>query len=324
MHRLKHLPLPGARPRRRQPEPIGAAIDVSAVAEPVFPSVDGTKLAKLPRLSTALADMVAHSATVTPLRIGMPSATPAIVATNPASQTPELVYGGPGDVYGQGFMPDMGPVTDEELTANAQSVVGAVRTLFGGASPSSSWLPQGRDVPPPRLILPADLGRWPATRNAFPVFVSYAGFGAGLAVRYLNLETSAGVPAGLYLAVKKMTPLGPVPSEPFSLGYYGVPAWMVQRVPVAVAQLFPAENVVVIDDYRGNQYSIDYVTFRATADPRYEIARRMLLLQYPYLMTDMFATRLLKEPPPDMKPGGALPPRLTEMPPALIPPTQKP
>lgn len=333
MHRFKHLPLPGARPRQRPPEPIGAEIDVSKVAGPVFPSVEGAKLARLPRLSTALADMVAHSIEVTPLveRIGMPApsdalapapaTTPPIVATNPASQTPALAYGGPGDVYGQGFMPDAGPVTDEEMLANAQTVVGAVRTLFGGAGPAPSWLPQGRDVPPPRLILPADLGRWPPARNAFPVFVTYPGFGPGLAVRYLNIETSAGVPAGLYLAVKKMTPLGPVPSEPFSLGYYGVPVWMVQRVPVAVAQLFPAENVVVIDDYRGNQYSIDYVTFRSTADPRYELARRMLLLQYPYLMTDMFATRLLLEPPPDMKPGGALPPRLTQMPPALIPTT---
>lgn len=302
MHRLKHVPLPGACPRARPPDAIGTTI-VGATAT------------RLPRLSTALADSFANCTTVTPL-IGADQ----IIAINPASQTPALAYGGPGDVYGAGFMPDAGPVTDAELTANAQSVVGAVRTLFGGNGPSPSWLPQGRDVPPPRLILPADLGRWPSLRNAFPVFVTYPGFGPGLAVRYLNLETSAGVPAGLYLAVKKMTPLGPVPSEPFSLGFYAVPQWMVQRVPVAVAQLFPAENVVVIDDYRGNQYSIDYVTFRTTADPRYEIARRMLLLQYPYLMTDMFATRLLTEPPPDMKPGGALPPRLLDMPPALVPP----
>lgn len=317
MFRFEGLPLPGAR-AFHAPAPIGREIDAMApVRGPVFPSVAGTPIATLPPLSTALADAVAHGA-YAPIGADGPAKI-TVASVNPASQTPDLMYGGAGDVYGRGFMPEPEPVTDDELTANAQSVVGAVRTLFGGGGQSSSWLPQGQQVPPPRLILPADLGRWPPPRNAFPVFVTYPGFGAGLAIRYLNLETSAGVPAGLYYAIKKMTPLGPVPSEPFSMGVYAVPSWLIQRVPVAVVQMFPAENVVVIDDFHGNQFSIDYVTFRATNDPRYEIARRMLVLQYPYLMTDMLATRLLTEPPADMKPGGMLPPRLTEMPPVLVP-----
>jgi len=247
-----------------------------------------------------------------------------VVAYNTASQTTNLSRGGTGDYYMRGLEPPLPAQTDDELLATAERVVGGVRTVGGGGS--SGWLAglSGlRSPPPPRLIVPADLSRWPTLRNAFPVFVNFPGFGAGLATRYLVLETSTGLPAGLYYAVKKFAPLGPLPSEPFSLGYYGVPAWMVQRVPLAVAQLFPAENVVVVDDMHGNQFSVEFVTFRTTSDPRYELARRMLILQYPYALTDMFATRLMTAPPPDMQPGGMLPPRLTEMPSVLVPPMSK-
>jgi len=313
MFRFETAPLPGL--RATHTAPIGREMDVQPPAKGlVFPCVIGPPIVTLPPLSTALADAVAHGA-VAPIG-------PDVAAVNPASQTPDLLFGGPGDVYGRGFMPGREAVSDDELRGNASSVLGAVRVMAGGGGQAPSWLPQGQQVPPPRLILPGDLGRWPATPNAFPVFVTYPGFGGGLAVRYLNLETSTGVPAGLYYAVKKMTPLGPVPSEPFSLGFYAVPSWMIQRVPLAVVQMFPAENVVVVDDYRGNQFSVDYVTFRSTNDPRYELARRILVLQYPYLMSDMLSTRLLTEPPPDMKPGGALPPRLTQMPAVLVPPSK--
>jgi len=267
-----------------------------------------------------------HVAAAATARIG--DAAP-VVAANSASQTPNLARGATGDYYESGLVPPLPQQTDDELLASAQSVVGGVRTLFGGGGSGggglSGWLTgiSGVRAPaPPRLILPADLGRWPPLREAFPVFVNYPGFGAGLATRFLTLQTGAGLPAGLYLAVKKFAPLGPLPSEPFSLGYYAVPAWMVQRVPLAVAQLFPAENVVVVDDMHGRQFSVEFVTFRTTADPRYELARRMLILQYPYALTDMFATRLMTSAPPEMQPGGMLPPRLTEMPPVLAAPSQ--
>ncbi len=86
---------------------------------------------------------------------------------------------------------------------------------------------------------------------------------------------------------------------------------------MAVAELYTRQNTVVMDNFRGEQFVTDFVTLRTSTDPGYEVARRMLVLQYPTLMTDMFATRLQLEVPADMRPGGTLPPRLLETPPVL-------
>ena len=220
-----------------------------------------------------------------------------------------------GDVYVKGTEPRGGAPSDDVMRQVLQTIPGGVR--MPGGSPESHVM----DTPPPRLITPADVGRWPATPIAFPVYVTYPGFGAGLVVRHIVYTTGMGAPGGLFFAVKKFTPLGPVPGEPFSLGIYAVPATACIRMTVAVTQLFPAENIAVIDDFRGDQYSIPFLTLRSTTDPRYEIARRTLLLQYPYLLTDLFATRLRAAPPPDMKPGGAVLPGMVENPAVMIAPS---
>ena len=298
--------------------------------EPLFPAIVGVAV-PLPPLPDApfLADIAAAPdatcsfspdtgkraalartmARLAPIGASQPAAW-----VNPASATP-LVRTADGNVYPRGAAPPIPAVSEEEMLAQAQSTVGGVRAVGngqrGGFSPGT---------PPPRMIAPSELGRWPAPRNCFPVYVTYPGFGAGLAVRFMGVTTSIGFgDASLYYAVKKFTPLGPVPTEPFSLGIYAVPAWMVTRLPLAVAQLFPAENVAVIDDSRGEQFSITFVDLRSSKDPRYEVARRLLLLQYPYLLTDMFATRLLSEPPVDMLPGGSVPAVLANLPPLLVP-----
>lgn len=243
------------------------------------------------------------------------------VAYNTASQAPNLAYSpSVGDTFYRNMVPQKAPQNDDELTKAAGQVVGGVRTLVGGGGSSGflSGLFAPRMPPPPRLIAPADLPRWPALDPAFPVYVNSPGFGAGLATRFITLETREGIAAGLYYAVKKYTPLGiNSPSEPYVLGVYAVPAWMVQRLPLAVAQLFPAENQVVIDNYRGEQFTESFVDFRTTNDPRYVIARRILTTQYPFALTDMFAMRLCLTTPPDMKPGGTVPLRMTQMPPVL-------
>jgi hypothetical protein len=250
-----------------------------------------------------------------------PAARIGAVAYNTASQAPNLAYSpAAGDTFYRNMVPQPPPPNDDELVKAAEQVVGGVRTLVGGGGSSGflGGLFAPRMPPPPRLILTADLARWPALSPAFPVFVNTPGFGAGLATRFITLETREGIAAGLYYAVKKYAPLGiNSQAEPYVLGVYAVPAWMVQRLPLAVSQLFPAENQVVIDNYRGEQFTESFVDFRTTNDPRYVIARRILTLQYPFALTDMFAMRLCLTTPPDMRPGGTVPLRLTQMPPVL-------
>ena len=221
-----------------------------------------------------------------------------------------------GDVYVKGTAPRAAPPSDDAIMEDLRNTPGGVR-VFGGAPPVSHLAPG----PPPRMIAAADLMRWKPLPNSFPVYVAYPGFGPGLAMRALVYRTTAGWgTGGLFYAVKKFTPLGPVPREPFALGVFGVPALWVTRMTVAVAQLFPAENIAVMDDFRGDQYSIPFLTLRSTKDPRYEIARRALLVQYPYLLSDLFATRLRAQPPPDMKPGGAVAPGFTDNQAVLVAP----
>jgi len=236
---------------------------------------------------------------------------------NPLSRTKNLTRSrATGDIYVRGTEPSPVPPTDQQFIEMAGRRPGGIRVI-GGAPPP----PPSEQLPPPKLIVPADVGRWLPPPNAFPVYVSYPGFGAGLVVRYLTFETTRGFgQAALFFGVKKFTPLGPTPNAPFTLGIYAVPAILCTRVSVAVAQLFPAENIAVIDDYHGNQYSIPFTTLRSTKDPRYEIARRMLLVDMPYLLSDMFATHLLAKPPPDMQPGGAIPSEMTQTPSIMVAP----
>ena len=247
----------------------------------------------------------------TPQAIGPP----APVFINPSSRQDIVRDPFTGQVYPANAVPETrGTLRDEDLIARAQQTSGGLR-VFGGARRRMTVR-----APPLRLILPADLMTWPRVPWSFPVFVVHPGFGAGLVTHYIATETATGFGnAGLYFAVKKFTPLGPVPSEPYSLGLYAVPSMFAQRMELAVAQLFPAENLVVIDDYRGDQYSVSFVDFRTTSDRRYEIARRALLLQYPALLADMFATRLRTSAPPDMLPGGTVtPPALAGAAPLMV------
>ena len=239
-------------------------------------------------------------------------AEPAPVWQNPLSQTPNLQRSSvTGDVYSTDAVPVRPPPTEQELRAASESVPGGIRIL-DGRRPMYTF---PRDVAPPRLILPADLARWTPLENSFPVYVTYPGFGAGLAVSYLRVEAPVSFGVGtVYLAVKKFLPLGPTGREPFAVGFYAVPMWMAQMMEVAVANLYPAENIAVIDDFRGDQYSVAFTELRKTTDPRYVLARRALLLQYPYLMTDMMATNLRTRPPADMVPGGTLQGRAAKAP----------
>jgi hypothetical protein len=226
------------------------------------------------------------------------------------------------------FDPRTGDVHPEAAWPSASSGAFSIRDLLSLAEST----PRGvrvfstpyRFSLPLRMIAPADLPTWPRLPHSFPVYVVAPGFGAGLATHFIATSLSTGFgPPSLYLGVKKFTPLGPIPEEPYALGFYAVPAEFCQLMHVAVAQLFVAENVVVIDDYHGRQFSISFVEFRQTDDWRYRAARNALLLQYPNVLSDMFATQLVEEPPDDMIPGGTSarivrPARLANLPPLMV------
>lgn len=257
---------------------------------------------------------------LTTQRVGAEPNTATTAWVNALSPNNLALSNATGDIYVKGTEPRVGAPPDDTIADILRQTPGGVR----GYSTNEPPRPHTISAPPPKLIAPADVAFWPALEHSFPVNVAYPGFGVGLAVRALVYQTNAGWGTGaLYYAVKKFTPLGPVANEPFALGLYAVPALLCTRMTVAVAQLFPAENIAVMDDFRGDQYSISFIELRSTKDPRYEIARRALLLQYPYLLTDLFATRLRAEPPPDMKPGGMVPPEMVANPPIMVaPPAQ--
>lgn len=252
---------------------------------------------------------------------------PAPVFTNVSVPRNNLVFDTrTGSVYAAAALPDRSahpnthPPTVFELLSLAHSTWGGVRVAGAPGPPAIR-------APPLRMIMPADLPTWPRVPHSFPVYVVMPGFGAGLATHFVAAETHTGFgPPSLYLAVKKFTPLGPIPSEQYALGFYAVPAAFCQLMHLAAAQLFVAENVVVIDDYLGRQFSVSFVEFRQTDDWRYQVARNVLVLQYPNILSDMFATRLYTTAPTDMLPGGAarmaIPARVANLPPLMIPPPQ--
>lgn len=300
------------------PLQISAALGDAMLAESLEPGADRAAVEKLRVIEHTL-----HSAAIRQRaavlqqeqqqqqRVGADPA-PVPVWQNPLSQMPGVKRSPlTGDVYSTDALPTMSPPTANELRAAAERTRGGVRIL-DGRRPMWTF---PRDVDPPHPILPADLQRWVPLRNSFPVYVTYPGFGAGLAVSFLKMEAPVSFAVGtVFLAVKKFTPLGPAGREPFALGFHAVPMWMAQMMEVAVANLYPAENIVVIDDFRGDQYAVAFTELRKTDDPRYVIARRALMLQYPYLMTDMMSTHLRDRPPADMQPGGTQPGRTARAP----------
>jgi hypothetical protein len=182
----------------------------------------------------------------------------------------------------------------------------------------------------PKILSPRQLERMLALPHAFPVFVRWPFFGSATATHYMlisrpnppgtGLPFSAllGAPSFLHFAVQKYSPYGLTPNEPYALGIWLVPAANTIRLDLAIAQLLPAENIAVMDDKYGQEYSVSYLDMKASTKPEYDIARRALYVQYPAIAGPTFATRLLKEVPAYMAPTNVVIPEVLRTSPASL------
>jgi len=167
---------------------------------------------------------------------------------------------------------------------------------------------------PPELINPYTLETaWFELPVVFPVYVNFPRFGVGLAMRYCCVDMTVSYERynrRLYFAVQKFMPFGPlVPDpatalqqqrlgrklplhvEPFSRGIWAVPAHYLMRMRIAVKAVVLEENRVELVDNTGLEYSETWLDFRSNPDEAHEVARRSLMLAYPYDTTILFATR---------------------------------
>lgn len=235
-----------------------------------------------------------------------------------------------GSASASGKEPPPAP-TDAELERMALLTPGALReinTIDGGALPLYdvfNWFgTMGRAIGvmlgryyvplPPQLIDPKPLElAWFELPVVFPVYVNYPGFGAGLALRYCCVDITNSYDnynRRIYLAVQKYMPFGdPIPdpaevlrnqqmgrrvrihTEPFSRGIWAVPCHYTMRMQIAVAKVMLEDGYVEINDNHGRAYSEEWLEFRANPDTAHEVARRALLLHYPYDCAQLFATR---------------------------------
>jgi hypothetical protein len=140
----------------------------------------------------------------------------------------------------------------------------------------------------------------------FPVYVNYTDpatgrhFGMARVFRYMCVRQARGFgDVLLYYGVKKLTPDKSVSGEPYTPGYYAVPSNLVTRIKLAVESISASDNAVQLIDDAGNSYPpIDIDTFRRTRSPEYEVARALLVAQYPLSdWAELFATQPLQQIP---------------------------
>lgn len=162
----------------------------------------------------------------------------------------------------------------------------------------------------PQFIRPRDFFRWVKLPKAFPIWVNFENFGSALALRHLAWSAD-GAHMQHRFAVKKLIPLGYVEGAPFNGGVWSVPVQWCVRLPLAVMDLLPASDYVTLVDDRGERWSESFVEFSNNTDWRFEMARNALVMDQPNLLADLFATRLLTEPPNRYKRSTfSLPPNL--------------
>jgi len=154
----------------------------------------------------------------------------------------------------------------------------------------------------------------------FPVYVNYPGFGMARVFRYVCVRQKVGFGEPLlYYAVKKLTPDKTQPGGRFSQGYWAVPAGMITRIKLAAEAISAADNRVQLFDDEGRAYPpMDLDTFRRVQSPEYEMAREMVVAQYPLTdWAEFFATQptdVFPQPLAGFKAFPAPPPELTAAP----------
>lgn len=160
----------------------------------------------------------------------------------------------------------------------------------------SKWLEtsmQGRAMVAerPHYIRPGDFPRWPRVPVCFPVYVGYPHFGAGLVMAHiaLNINNSG---AEQYFAVVKMTPLGYVQGAPFNGGVWSVKASWCLRMPVAVMDLVPVEDLVSLVNDRGERWGESFTSFSRSKRWEFKVARDALVRDFPGLLGPVMCTRL--------------------------------
>jgi hypothetical protein len=269
-------------------------------------------------------------------RIGNQQQRDVIALVNPVAPTRDLVWApdtgatmrqvtpAPGTqtnaaladhLYEQGRVMRVAPPQEPSVFSSLMSAL----ALSSGVPAIDMYAPyQPKPVPPAMMmqLTPIDRRDMPT----FPVYVGWSGFGAALVLSSVLVQADDAVAPALWFVVHKLLPLGYLPGEPFAQGSYAVHAGITRRLTMAVAGLFPQQNLVLVDDYRGDQWTTEYVLFRQPDDPRWEVMRRLLMAQHPELFADTFGTRLKLAPPPDLMPGGVVPAAYANAPPVLLAP----
>jgi len=209
------------------------------------------------------------------------------------------------------------------------TAAGLLDGLLGGIVPPPGSTNRWRRLRPLR-IRSADLWQWRPLPRGFPVFIRYQGFGTALATHHLVLLGGTAPGTGLplsdifggnpvhYFAVHKYTPYGVTVREPYGQGMYAVPAFMTRRMPLAVAYVLPQENIVVLDDSKGREFTVQYTDFMSSRRQDYTLARRALQRQYPEIAGTAMSLVLLPEPPADMAPVPVVTPDVIRNTPAVL------
>jgi len=157
----------------------------------------------------------------------------------------------------------------------------------------------------PHYIRPGDFPMWPRVPVCFPVYVGYPHFGAGLVMAHiaLNINNSG---AEQYFAVVKMTPLGYVQGAPFNGGVWSVKASWCLRMPVAVMDLVPVEDLVSLVNDKGERWGESFTSFSRSKRWEFKVARDALVRDFPSLLGPVMCTRLRVGRPEQYKRDGPI------------------
>lgn len=157
----------------------------------------------------------------------------------------------------------------------------------------------------PHYIRPGDFPLWPRVPVCFPVYVGYPHFGAGLVMAHIALNIN-NTGAEQYFAVVKMTPLGYVQGAPFNGGVWSVKASWCLRMPVAVMDLVPVEDLVSLVNDRGERWGESFTAFSRSKRWEYKVARDALVRDFPSLLGPVMCTRLRVGRPEQYKRDGPI------------------